>query len=140
MIVTGRKIGKNVIILAVVAGGGHYQRPVILGNAEGVMQGVGIGITWGLTPAQGHDQRGGLSVWRGPPLRQGIIDAGDGVVHGAALVVMHLRAMILVCQLTPAMPMLLLPTAPMIPAMAVPWPLGSMGSPVLGVTVVLMPK
>ena len=56
------------------------------------------------------------------------------------VLVIHLRAMILVCQLTPAIPLLLLPTAPMIPAMAVPWPVVSMGSPVLGVMVVLMPK
>ena len=59
------------------------------------------------------------------------------------VVIANLRAMILVCQLTPAMPVPLLPTAPMIPAMAVPWPPlrgGSMGSPVLGVPVVLMPK
>ena len=54
--------------------------------------------------------------------------------------VMALRAMIRVCQLTPAMPLALLPTAPMIPAMAVPWPWVSMGSPVLGVTVTLIPK
>jgi hypothetical protein len=47
------------------------------------------------------------------------------------VVVMHLRAMILACQLMPAMPKLLLPTAPMIPAMAVPWPVVSW-SPVLG--------
>ena len=140
MIVAGGIIGKNVIILFIVAGGGHYQGPVILGNAQGVMQGTGIGITGGLTPAQGYDQGVGFP-FRGSPLRQGIIDTGDGVVHGAALAFPNLRAMILVCQLTPAMPVLLLPMAPMIPAMAVPWPLVSMGSPVLGVTgAVLMPK
>ena len=43
----------------------------------------------------------------------------------------NFNAMILVVHATPATPMPLFPTAPIVPATWVPWPLSSIGSPSL---------
>src|SRR4051794_15709790 len=56
-----------------------------------------------------------------------------------ALESVPLHGRILTPQFTPATPMPLLPTAPIIPAVSVPWPLSSMGSQVIGLATAFTP-